>query len=399
MRKDAKLYCPNPRDPTEGLRLKKNGVWERQETVDGRRHSWSGKDPVEVWRKRAESIAALHTACEEKERVEEHGPLFEEVADRYRAAVLEMKHGTQKSYLPAIARARRHFEGRRMKDIEPWEIKAFLASLGKAHTTVSNQKSVINSIYQLYIDDPEWHGDYNPAKMTQIPRGLTKGRRQPPGEEQIRIIKEAALSPSMDDLLPIVYLCTGERRGEGCAIQLRDIDFDAGVIHIEKAVEWIGNQPRITVTKTEAGVREIPLLSILRGALAPYRHLPSGTYIIGLQQKPVTASWYRRHWTAFWRSHGFAHPVERVGHRVRNGKDHTYIQRDWAADVCCHQLRHEYVCMLAEAGVPEEVAVQLVGHANAKMIHEVYMHLKSRMISGIGKKLDSVLGPALKVTG
>lgn len=34
-----------------------------------------------------------------------------------------------------------------MKDIEPWEIKAFLTSLGKAHTTVSNQKSVINSIY------------------------------------------------------------------------------------------------------------------------------------------------------------------------------------------------------------------------------------------------------------
>ena len=66
---------------------------------------------------------------------------------------------------------------------------------------------------------------------------------------------------------------------------------------------------------------------------------------------------------------------------------------------CAIQLRHEYVCMLAEAGVPEEVAVQVVGHANAKMIHEVYMHLKSRMISGIGKKLDSVLGPALKVTG
>lgn len=55
--------------------------------------------------------------------------------------------------------------------------------------------------------------------------------------------------------------------------------------------------------------------------------------------------------------------------------------------------------MLAEAGVPEEIAVQLVGHANAKMIHEVYMHLKSRMLSGIGKKLDNILGPSLKVVG
>ena len=119
MRKDAKLYCPNPRDPTDGLRCKKNGVWERQETIDGRRHSWSAKDPVDVWRKRAEAITALHTAREEEKQVEEHGPLFEDVADRYKATVLEMKHGTQKSYLPAIARARQHFEGRRMKDIEP----------------------------------------------------------------------------------------------------------------------------------------------------------------------------------------------------------------------------------------------------------------------------------------
>lgn len=39
MRKDAKLYCPNPHAPTDGLRRKKNGVWERQETIDGRRHS------------------------------------------------------------------------------------------------------------------------------------------------------------------------------------------------------------------------------------------------------------------------------------------------------------------------------------------------------------------------
>ncbi len=389
--KDARLYCPNPKNPTQGLRLKKNGVWERQETVNGRRRSWSAKDPVEVWKKRAEGIAVAQDEASNLRQLEELGPLFEEVADRYEEQVLQMKHGTQKSYLPAIARARDQFSSRRMKEIQPWEIKAFLSSMGKAQTTVSNQKSVINSIYQLYIDDPQWHGDYNPAKMTQIPRGLPKSRRLPPEDQQIQIIKEAAKSPAPDDLLPIVYLCTGERRGEGCAIQLRDIDFDAGVIHIRKAVEWIGNQPRLTTTKTASGIRQLPLLSILRQALAPYQHLSPDTYIIGLGPKPVTASWYRRHWTSFWRKHGFAHSVDRVGQRTRHGKPYTYVQQDWVADVCCHQLRHEYVCMLAEAGVPEEIAVQLVGHANAKMIHQVYMHIKSRMLEGVGDKLDKLL--------
>ena len=34
-------------------------------------------------------------------------------------------------------------------------------------------------------------------------------------------------------------------------------------------------------------------------------------------------------------------------------------------------FRREYVRMLAEAGVPDEIAMQLVGRANRKMIHEV----------------------------
>jgi hypothetical protein len=29
--------------------------------------------------------------------------------------------------------------------------------------------------------------------------------------------------------------------------------------------------------------------------------------------------------------------------------------------------------MLCEAGLPEEVTILLVGHANVKMIHEVYL--------------------------
>jgi len=47
--------------------------------------------------------------------------------------------------------------------------------------------------------------------------------------------------------------------------------------------------------------------------------------------------------------------------------------------------------MLAMAGVPEEIAIQLVGHANAKMIHEVYLALKPQMIEEARKKLEVIL--------
>ena len=387
---DAKFWCPNPKKPTEGLHQRPNGVWEKQERIHGKKKSFSSKDPMEVWRKRAEYLASLEQG-EEKQIEIELGPLFEEVASAYEEKVLEMKAGTIKAYRPAVIRAREYFKGKRMKEIEPCEIKEFLEGLGLAHTTTSNQKSVLNAIFQLYIDSTQWRGDYNPAKLTTMPRGLQRSRRLPPDEKQVQIVKDAVSAPDIDSLLAIVYLCTGERRGEACALTLGDIDFDKSQINVTKAVEWINNQPHITVTKTEAGVRKIPLLNLLRKALEPWRDMPPNTYIVGMGKKPVTASWYRRHWAAFWRKHGYARKIERHYTYKHKGRMYEYTQTDWVAEVSAHQFRHEYVCMLAEAGVPEEIAIQMVGHSNAKMIHEVYLHITDRMIQEAALRVNTHL--------
>lgn len=47
--------------------------------------------------------------------------------------------------------------------------------------------------------------------------------------------------------------------------------------------------------------------------------------------------------------------------------------------------------MLAEAGVPEDISMQLVGHANQKMIHEVYLHLKASMLENATQLLNEHL--------
>lgn len=371
---------------TDGLRQKANGTWELSEIIGGKRRWFSSKDPVKVWEKRDAAIVEAQLKQGEKEL----GPLFETVSAKYEEIVDTMKAGTQKSYKPAIRRANEYFKGKRMREIEPYMISLFLDSVsGMAHTTVSNQKTVINSIFQLWIDDPQWRGDKNPAELTKMPRGLKKGKRLPPTEEQVQIVKEHYLDP--DALPAVLYLCTGERRGEACAIQLKDIDFTNNIIYTNKAVEHINNQPHITTTKTQAGMRAVPLLSMLREALLPLRDLPPDTFILSGTNKPLTASQYSRRWAAFWRKYGMAHPVVRTYQRIRNGKPYTYRQTDWVADVCAHQFRHEYVCMLCMAEVPEEIAIQLVGHANVKMIHEVYMTLKPKMISSAGNKLDNLL--------
>lgn len=381
------------RNLTDGLMLRKDGRYQRKEQIGDSWKTFTARTPAEVWQK----IEDAKEEQEEKERKEEAtanaGPLFGEIAEEYKRVVSGMKSGTQKSYMPAIKRACDTFGEYRMKEIEPYMIAEFLRGpemAGRAATTVSNQKTVINNIYQYWIDSPKWRGDVNPAAQTKMPRGLSKGKRQPPTNEQVTVVKEHYLDP--DALPAVAYLCTGERKGEMCAIQLRDIDFKRNIIHITKTVEHKGNAAVIRdYGKTPAAIREVPLLSMLKEALKPVRKMPKDTYIIGLDTKPVSKSRYDRMWQKFWRKYGIAEAVPRTKKVERRGRVDTIAYTDWKVPVCGHQFRHEYVCMLAMAEVPEEIAIQLVGHANAKMIHEVYLALKPKMIEDARLKLETIL--------
>lgn len=372
---------------TDGLRQKPNGVWERSEIINGKRRWFSSLDPAEVWAKRNSALGK----SENEKKEQDAGPLFEIVADAYEERVREMKNGTQRSYLPAITRARSTFGDKRMRDIEPYMISEFLQGISAmAKTTVSNQKSVLNAIFKIWIESPVWRGDNNPSKTVSIPRGLKHTKREPPTDAQVKIVKDHYLD---SDALPaVVFLCTGERRGEACGIQLKDIDFDKKVIYIRNSVEHIGDKPHVTTTKTPAGVRKVPLLKMLEDALKPLRQLPPDTYILSETDEPLTTSRYNRIWANFWHKYGYATELcYECKSKLSNGEIKKYKHKEWRADVCAHQFRHEYVCMLCQSGVPEEIAILLVGHANAQMIHEVYLSLKPQMIESAGQKLNDFL--------
>ena len=372
--------------PTEGLMLCPNGSWRRAEYIGGKRRFFTDKDPQQVWEKIRVAQIEYEQAKQQALAEQNAGPLFSEVCDEYALQLATMKNGTRKAYEPALRRAREQFGDYRMRQIEPYMIAQWLKSLPYAGTTVANHKTVLNNVFQLWVESPVWRGEENIAKKATMPRGLKRTKRPPPSDAQVEIVKANYLDP--DALIAVAFLCTGERKGELCAVTLADIDFDNKVIHITKSVEHINNRPHLrNFTKTEAGIRSIPLLDMLAEALQPYRHMPKGTYIVGLQQTPITACRYRRLWEHFWRKYNQATPRTRT--KLRNGKPDKYTE--WDIPVCSHQFRHEYVCMLCIAGVSMEIAMQLVGHANEKMIREVYLALKPEMISDARNRLNQAL--------
>jgi site-specific recombinase XerD len=63
-----------------------------------------------------------------------------------------------------------------------------------------------------------------------------------------------------------------------------------------------------------------------------------------------------------------------------------------------HHLRHTYGTTLAESGVHERVAQQLLGHADSRTTREIYTHVRERMmdhaVQAISDAVDRVVGEA-----
>ncbi|WP_280483577.1 tyrosine-type recombinase/integrase [Nocardia farcinica] len=72
-------------------------------------------------------------------------------------------------------------------------------------------------------------------------------------------------------LMLMVY---GIRRGEALGLRWSDIDWDNGIIHIRQQLQQIGNHLKVGPVKTSAGRRNLPLLPIIRDALAKLREQP-----------------------------------------------------------------------------------------------------------------------------
>lgn len=366
---------------------RKDGLIEVVRTYNGKRVHFYGHSSAEIDRK-----IALYKDDADK------GPFFADVAEVYRDEVLaHLANGTRRCYEAALQRAVDEFGELRMRAITPFAVNALLERLkaqGYARNTASNQKTVISGVYNTWIGSDDWRGDYNPTKLIKIPRGMPKKERFPPTPEQLQTVRRAlgeyhGGEPDAGLVMAAIYLYTGQRRGEVLALQVADIDFDCWQLRVSKAVEHISNQPNITTTKTAAGVRTVPILAPVRHLFEYFRGLPPQTYLVGLGTAPLSATQYNHRWLQFCRAHGMAHWTPGVEVKRRRDCVKNVSIKVWHPDVTAHQFRHEYATMLFEAGIPEEVAVRLVGHADATTIHKVYLHIRERMLQDATDRLNA----------
>lgn len=351
---------------TDGLSLKPNGTYELVRRIDGKQKSFSSKDPRKVW----EKYNAYLRANEEQREEMKRGKPFETVAGEWwKTKQTQVSYGSLRSYKPAYNRAIKAFRNTLITDITPAQCNAFISSLKLARNTVSNQLSVLNMIFTYAI--LKGYLQSNPCQYITTPARLPHRTRQLLTPEQLEAVKASADKPN--SLLALLILYTGARCGEALAIQWKDVDFETNQISITKAVVHHGNSPVIEKTKTEAGVRTVPLLSPLKSLLQPIISAPDD-YIIG-GKKPLSKSALNRYWEKYTKSLGFGH----------------YDGDKWRPAIDRHQIRHEYATMLYEAGVDVLTAKTIMGHTDIVTTQRIYTHIRESRIENARALLESAI--------
>lgn len=217
-----------------GRLFKRGGVYYGRVRVEGREHERSLRTGD-----RAEARRRLDAFCQEVGRIRYVGGArvtYEMAVARWVAEVVpELKAPTARRYVSSSARLFAAFGHLHLDQVDKTAVKEFVRARkveGVTNATIKRDLTALSSIMDS-AEDEGWI-EINPVLL--INRRKIKERRppiDPPGREAIEtVIGHAA--PGFADL---IRFCaeTGCRQEEAAALEVRDLDLDAGTVTFRRA--------------------------------------------------------------------------------------------------------------------------------------------------------------------
>lgn len=219
---------------------------------------------------------------------------------------------------------------------------------------------------------------FDPSAGLTLPATQRNSRRSLTDEEREVFL---AVEPTVPGgILWYAALYTGMRPGELAALQWRDVDFAAGEIHVCRALES-GSWGTIKEPKTAAGVRTIPLRQPLADRLRPLRGEPMETVFCNQAGRPHNTTTMQRLWGSIIRAMDIA-----MGAEVYRNQIITSVVADDLVPYC---LRHTFCTDLQRAGVPINVAKELMGHADIATTANIYTHGDTETLHAYVAQMDA----------
>ncbi len=255
----------------------------------------------------------------------------------------------------------------KISELTTADIRTWHRQLSEMVGSYSARRSMqrLKTILALAAED---HSLRPPAMPVQLGRGKRKEKRAILPPEQIALLLREAKKDKRWGIYYAFPFMAGTRPSEQLALHWQDIDFEGGFITISRMLERDGTITNFT--KTEAGMREIPLWSDLRDALLDWRERcprKDGELKLVFPGYGKKSQW----------------PCPQVG-----GNPMLYVnfrKRIWVPAfekiaklgipyVTPHSARHSFISTLQARGVAVAMVARFAGHSNPAVTLSYYTH-------------------------
>ncbi len=288
--------------------------------------------------------------------------------------------------------------------VRPSHVRLFYSRLSKekyAHSTIKFLHNMIFPSFEVAVDDDIIRK--NPAKKALGDYGEPEKKRTALSfDQQKNLLNFVKNSEAFQNYLPMlqVMIGTGLRCGELIGLTWKDVDLKTRTVSVNHQLIYKnygdGCSFHVTMPKTEAGIREIPMSRMVARAFEVQRRLnfqvgiPRDVEIEGLSDFVFMSRSGRPMMPA---SVNF---ILRDIVKAYNKEENERAKRERRKPeelptITAHILRHTACTRMAETDLDMKVVQYVMGHANISVTMEVYNHItdRSRIEKEIAK-LDAV---------
>ena len=334
--------------------------------------------------------------------------------DRYMSTKYNLRESTKSSYLYTYDHyVRDTFGKKRIADIKYSDVLQFYQHLLKGKemqiNTLETIHTVLHPTFQLAVRDNIIRVNPSDGVMAQIKKqpGKNHGVRHALTVEQqrafIRYIDESPTFYHWASFFKFL-LGTGCRIGEAIGIRWEDIDFEKRTISINHSVVYYSREFKehpicsfaVSLPKTEAGIRTIPMMDTVYDALQmelddQKEHGFNETVIDGMKG------------FIFMNRFGNIHNPQAVNRAIKriyeahNAEEVVKAAKQHREPVIiphfsCHHLRHTFCSRFCENETNLKVIQSIMGHANIETTMDIYAEVtdtkKQEAIQNLAHNLD-----------
>lgn len=260
------------------------------------------------------------------------------------------------------------FADRRLQAITAADLQRFMNSKsGLGKSSIGYLNTIIQHVFARAAS--EGIIDRNPAAGLSKPKTELSARRALTDNEISTTLAVGGTHPK--GLLLLLLYYTGLRKGEAAGLRWSDVDFQNGMISVERDYDF--KTDNIGLPKTKASIRTIPMPVELQAALKAVRGI-GDAYIFQ------------------WLYTGRVAPIEEYSQAWDSlsaaliDYDKKIESRKGRSILTAHYYRHNYASILYNAGVDVLTAQRWLGHANVNTTLSIYAHLsKEKEMKNVDK--------------